>query len=381
MARVVVGSWMVRYPLGGNLSWTLQWLVGFRDLGHDVYLVEKSGYPDSCFDPVKGVMGDDCSYGTATVHALLARFGLESRWCFVDAGGHYHGLSRERVGEVFRSTDLFLDIGTHGSWLAEAAGARLRVLVDGEPGFTQMKMVKKRAAGQAPSEYDYYYSNGTNVGTPRSTAPTAGIAWRPLFNPVVGDLFDCLPPPTSAPFTTVMNWQAHEPFSFGGRTYGQKDVEFVRFMDLPRMTTAPLEVAVAGKVPTERLEGSGWRVRRAHEVTASFDSYRDYIRASRGEFSVCKNGYVVTNSGWFSDRSAAYLAAGRPVVLQATGFEDHLPCGRGLFAVRTPEEAAAAIDAVSAAYDRHSRWAREVAREHLEARVVLGRLLAGLNVG
>jgi hypothetical protein len=381
MARILVGSWAVRYPLGGNLSWTLQWLVGFHRLGHDVYLVEKSGYPDSCFDPTRGTVGDDCAYGTRVVGELLARFGLAGRWCYVDARERHHGLARGPVRELFRTADLFVDIGSHGAWLEEAAGTGRRVLVDGEPGATQMKLEARRAEGKPPPRYDFYYTNGANVGTSAGAAPTAGLPWRPVFNPVVPDLFDPLPPPAGAPFTTVMNWQAHAPLRFGGRTYGQKDVEFQKFLDLPRKTAAPLEVAVAGKAPHAALAAAGWRVRRAHEVTASFDAYRDYIRDSAGEFSVCKNVYVETWSGWFSDRSAAYLAGGRPVVLQDTGFSAHLPCGRGLFAVRTADEAAAALDVIVGDYARQSRWAREVADEHLDAAKVLSRFLRDVGVG
>src|SRR5262245_7935764 len=127
MARILVGSWMVRYPLGGNLSWTLQWLVGFARLGHEVYLVEKSGYADSCFDPVRGEVSDDCAYGAAVVDALLRRFDLPQRWCYVDAAWQYHGLSRGRVQELFRTADLFVDIGTHGAWLPEVAKTPLKI--------------------------------------------------------------------------------------------------------------------------------------------------------------------------------------------------------------------------------------------------------------
>jgi len=375
VARVVVGSWMVRYPLGGNLSWTLQWLVGFQRLGHDVYLVEKAHYPGSCWDPSRGLMGDDCGYGVATVDALLSRFGLAHKWCFADLTGRYHGLPRRQLDAVWKSADLFVDIGSHGAWAEEAAAAGLRVLVDGEPGYSQMNMVKRHAGGMESPPYDFYYTNGANVGTVQSTVPTAGRAWRPLFNPVVADLFEFAPAPVDAPFTTVMNWQAHEPVEFGGVTYGQKDVEFAKFLELPTRVAPPMEVAVAGRnVPAQRLRECGWLLRAAHEVTTSFDSYRAYLHRSRGEFSVCKNVFVATNSGWFSDRSAAYLAGGRPVVLQETGFSAHLPCGRGLFAVRTVDEAAAAVEEIAGDYERHSGWARELARDHLDAGKVLGRL-------
>ncbi len=386
MARIVFGSYMVRYPLGGVLSSSLQWLVGFQRLGHEVYLVEKSGWSNSCYDPSKGIMSDDCSYGAEMLSRLLARFGLEGRWCFVDASGRYHGLPRERVEAIFKSADLFIDRGTHGTWLEEAAEAGLRVLVDGEPGSTQMKMeIKMRSRLPAGEElhnnYDAYYTVGRNIGTEKSTAPTAGKQWRPLFHPVDVGLFAHQPVDADAPFTTVMNWKAHDPIEFNGTTYGQKDAEFGKFMDLPRLTAPPLELAVSGKdVPTRRLMDSGWHVRNAHAVTTTCDSYWKYIRTSKGEFSSCKNVFVATNSGWFSDRSAAYLASGRPVVLQDTGFGSHLPCGRGLFAVRAVDEAAAAIDEINGDYERHSRRARDIAIEYLDAPKVLGSFLGELGV-
>lgn len=363
------------------MSWVLQYLLGFQKLGHDLYFVEKSDYADACYNPVKNTMSDDCSYGIATVRELLGRFGLQDRWCFVDAQERYHGLSRQRVEALFQSADVFIDMGTHGAWFLEAAAAQLRVLVDGEPGFTQIKLEKRLAAGEAVPEYDCYYTVGQNIGTAQTTAPTARKVWRSLFHPVDTDLFHTEPSPHHAPFTTVMNWQSHPPLEFNGATYGQKDREFARFMDLPRRTESTLEVAISGRnVPTAQLFASGWRVRDAHAVTLSFDSFQEYIRASRGEFSVCKHVFVATHSGWFSDRSAAYLASGRPVVLQDTGFSVHLPCGRGLFAVRTVDEAAAALDEINSDYHRHTQWAREIGCEYLEATKVLGRFLRELGL-
>jgi hypothetical protein len=381
MARIVLGSYMVRYPLGGMLSWVLQYLVGLQRLGHDVYFVEKSGYPSSCYNPMRNVMSDDCSYGVATLAALLARFGMQGRWCFVDAHERYHGLSRDRVETIFKSADLFMDMGTHGAWLPEAADTSLRIVIDGEPGFTQIKMEQQLAAGAPASSYDFYYTVGSNIGTASSTAPTARQHWRSVFHPVVTDMFRSEVAHPNAPFTTVMNWQSHSPIDFNGVRYGQKDLEFNKFMDLPRRTRAPLEVAVGGKnVPTTRLMDAGWRVRDAREVTLSYDSFRDYIQASRGEFSVCKHVFVATNCGWFSDRSAAYLASGRPVVLQDTGFSEQLPCGRGLFAVRTADEAASALEEISGNYEYHAKGARDLAAESLDAPKVLGRLLQELGI-
>jgi hypothetical protein len=381
MARIVLGSYMVRYPLGGMLSWALQYLIGFRKLGHDVFFVEKSGYPNSCYDPSSDTMSDDCSYGTATLEALIGRHGLSGKWCFVDAFDTYHGMSRERIREVFDTADLFVDMGTHGAWLDEAHRTGMRIMIDGEPGFAQMKMAKKIAANEAVPEYDFYYTTGRNVGTAASPAPTAGREWRPLFHPVDVETFPMVPSPSGASFTTVMNWQSYEPVEYMGEVYGHKDVEFAKFIGLPAATAAPLEVAVAGgNVPRDDLLSAGWRIRDAHEVTRTFDSFADYIRQSRGELSVCKSGFVRMKTGWFSDRGAAYLASGRPVVQQDTGFGAHLPCGRGLFAAGDIHEAAAALDDIASDYQRHSRWAREIASEHLDATKVLGAMLKELGV-
>ena len=168
------------------------------------------------------------------------------------------------------------------------------------------------------------------------------------------------------------------------RSYGQKDIEFEAFIDLPRMVAAPLEVAVAGKeAPRERLREAGWAVKDGQQATISFDAFVHYLAKSKGEFSIAKNVFVEMNTGWFSDRSAAYLAAGRPVVMQDTGFADHLPTGRGLFAVRTPDQAADAIHEICANPLMHVQAARSISAEYLDAGVILPRMLetCGLDPG
>ncbi|MBW3539114.1 MAG: hypothetical protein KY476_02485 [Planctomycetes bacterium] len=378
--RILLGSYMVRYPLGGMMSWVLQYLSGLVKLGHDVFFVEKAGYPNSCFDPQTNSMGDDCRYGTRIVAGLLARLGLERKWCYVDAAGAYHGLARAAVEDVFRTADVFLDMGTHGSWLPEAEQTGCRVLIDGEPGFTQMKMAARLARGETLPAYHDYVTTGRNIGTERSSAPSAGQTWRHIWHPVDVEKFPVVSPAAAARVTTVMHWQSYEPLTYEGRVYGHKDVEFDKFFDLPSHVATELEVAVGGPhTPAERLRQAGWHVRDAHHVTRSFDSFVEYVQDSLAEFSVCKNGFVATNSGWFSDRSAAYLASGRPVVMQDTGFSDHLPTGAGLFAVRTVEEAADALDAIRGDYRRHSAAARAVAEEHLQAETVLGELIRDLG--
>lgn len=363
------------------MSWVLQYLVGLHQLGHEIYFVEKSGWRNSCFNPVRNVMTDDCGYGVKTVHELLSRFGLGDRWCFVNATDEYYGLSQKEIESVFESADLFIDMGTHGSWLDEAKSSGVCIMIDGEPGFTQMKMAKRLENGEKLPTYDYYYSTGRNIGTRYSSAPTASIQWRHLYHPVFVNLFKCTPGSRNGPFTTVMNWQSYEPLTYNGQTYGHKDVEFAQFMRLPRMTDHPLEVAVSGKhTPISQLHENGWRVSDGHDVTLSFDSFLAYICNSTGEFSVCKSGYVRHNTGWFSDRSAAYLASGRPVILQDTGFSQHLPCGQGLFAVRTSYDAVGAIEEICGNYQLHSKRARELAAEYLDVSIILPKFLSEVGV-
>ena len=376
MAKVVIGVYMVRYPLGGMLSWALQYILGLQRAGHDVLIVEKGAYPDSCFDPISRTMTDDPRTGLKIVRALLEQHGLGDRLSFVDLHGNYFGIGKQEVERSFRDADLFIDCGTHGQWLQEVSGHCPTALIDGEPGYTQIRWLEMEARGRPPTRYDYYFSNGMLLGTEHSAAPTAGREWSHVFNPVLPEIFatDKLPPP-DAPFSTVMNWKSHDAVTYRGISYGQKDCEFERFLDLPARTNHPVAIAVAGNPPRGQLLDSGWQLFEAHKVTTSFSAYRAFIHQSAGEFSVAKQVFVALRTGWFSDRSASYLAAGRPVVLQNTGFDRVLPTGEGLFAVQTVDEAAAAIDAIKSDYGRHSRAALEIAREHLDATIVMQRLL------
>ncbi|HZL92245.1 MAG TPA: hypothetical protein VFB99_01335, partial [Vicinamibacterales bacterium] len=245
----------------------------------------------------------------------------------------------------------------------------------------QVKLFDEAARGEPLPQFDAYYTYGYNVASGASSAPTAGLEWRHMFHPIDTRRFQATPVPTDGAFTTVMNWTSHKAVEFAGTSYGMKDVEFEHFLELPRRTGAALEVAVEGKrVPRERLEQYGWRVRSAIEVTGTLDAYFDYIRRSAGEFSVVKSVYRGLNVGWFSDRSAAYMAMGRPVIIQDNGLTGVLPSGEGLFAVQTMEEAAAALDSVLSAPARHGAAARDIAIEYLDTVTVLSRFLRELGV-
>jgi hypothetical protein len=380
MARIIVAASMVQYPLGGINQSMLAWLVGLQRLGHDVYFLEKSGtWSLACYDVSKKEMSDDYSYGLRVVTGLLQRFGLGDHWCFVDWTGVYHGMSRERTRDVFRSADLFLDLEGF-DWLEEAAVVPSRVFVDCEPGWFQIKMELDRRRNKDWSGHNQHYSVGLNVGTSLCSAPTAGKSWRHVFPPALTDLYPFQPPQLDAPFTTVMNWRMHRSLEFEGKIYGQKEMEFPKFMNLPRLTKARMEVAISGPdAPKEQMRGHGWSVVSADDAAVSVDSYRDYILGSRGGFSVAKNVFVGTNSGWIGDREAYYMATGRPVVVQDSGFSSTLPVGRGLIGVKTVDQAAAAIDAINADFNCHSKAAHELANELFAAEKVLGKFLQELG--
>jgi len=384
VARIVVTLYAVRFPVGGYLSAALQWLLGLRRLGHDVYLFENAGLKNACYHQPTDSMTDDPAYGVGVLSSLLARFGLANRWCFVDVHGRHHGLGEAEAEAVLAGCDLLLDALVDPVWHTRVGNGTARVLLDIDPALCQMRLEKDAAAGRPQPEYDAYCTLGFNIGTGRSTAPAAGKRWRHFFHPVVIDLFDSPPPAPDARWTTVTSWHAIEPLEFGGRVYGGKERELEKFESLPGRTEAQLELAVGGRgsraFPRERMRSLDWSIVEAVDVASSFDDYRTYVSSSRGEFSICENIVVDTWSGWFSDRSAVYLACGRPVVMQDTGFSEHLPCGEGLIAVRDVGEAAEALDAVERDYERHSRAARRIAEEYLATDRVLPKLLAELGI-
>jgi hypothetical protein len=262
--------------------------------------------------------------------------------------------------------------------------------LDSDPGYTQARLAAVDA-GTADEDtafsadlvrrHDVFFTLGERIGTPDCLIPPCGLRWHPTRQPIVLDYWPTRPAPDGA-FTTVMSWKIEPtPPHLAGRAYGGKDVEFERFLDLPRHVPERLEVALAGAAPRERILAAGWRLADPRVASATMASYRDYILASRGECSVAKNAYVATRSGWFSTRSAAYLACGKPVVVQDTGFAADLERGPGLHPFTTLADAVAGLAAVRADYARACEHARAVAERSFAAERVLGRLLADAGLG
>jgi hypothetical protein len=386
VARLVLSGYLVRQPLGGYAWQAAHYLLGLRALGHDVWFYEDTGHWASAYNPHTGEFGPVYDYGVSATGAFLDRLGLGDRWVFVDSAlGREYGPGAGRAATLLRETDLLVNLAGVNRIPVERRGGRPAIYIDIDPAYTQIRA----AAGDdvlaaVLAEHDHHFTFGENIGTTRSPIPTAGFRWHPTRSPVVMELWPSAGAPGAA-YTTVGTWDAKgRDVVFQGETFQwRKRTEFMRFLDLPARSGARFELAMdVTSVPgdAERLRTHGWAVTDPLAISADPWRYRDYLRTSRGEFTVAKDVNVRLRSAWFSDRAACYLAAGRPAIEQDTGFGDVLPLGPGLHAFRTMDDAVAAIHAVEADYARASAHAAEIAREYFAADRVLANLLrvAGL---
>jgi hypothetical protein len=366
--KILFAGIIARYPFGGVTWCSLMYLAGLRALGHEVFYLEDTG--ECVYDPVANTRAIDPQYGTTYINDALAAFGLEDRWSFVNYDGTYYGRSRDEVRRFCADADLFLNL-SGGSWFWRDEYARIprKAFIDSDPAFTQLAIAKADPWYiEFFQGFDRLFTFGSNIGTPGSPVPTGPFAWRHTWQPVTLDDWPTGGSPRNR-FTSVMTWQI-ESFTDVG---GNKDQEFLKFLDLPSRTRQPFELAVNG--PQALLRGFGWDTVDAMQVSRTPPLYREYIQSSKAEFGVAKHTYVATHSGWFSDRTECYLASGRPVLVQDTGWTRHLPAGEGLHAFSTMDEAIAGIDRINGDYARHARSAREVAAEYFDARKVLPALL------
>ena len=375
MARIILSGTMIREPRGGSNLWYLAWLVGFKMNGHEVYFVEKSEWANDCYDIPNRTMTSDCTYGVGVVRKLLEKYGLQENFCFVDHYGIYHGLNKTTVDDLFKTADLYVDL-EWAQWKEQSAHCGMRVFVDGEPGWFQVRIQKWKESGVPMPAYDHFFTDGSLIGTEKCSVPTSGIEWKHNLPPVLIQEVNNAPVNGASAFTTVMNWNPDKRVEHDGKEYGHKDIEFEKIMSLPSKVNELMEVAVSGKkIPWQRLNDNGWQAKKADDVSISASSYLNYIAGSKAEFSVAKQAFVSTQCGWFNDRSGYYMAFGKPVVLQETGFSQVLPTGKGLLSFTNMEEAADAIRKVSLDYEIHSKAAREFAFEYMDAGKVIRKFL------
>jgi hypothetical protein len=383
----VVTGMIASYPVGGVLWDYGQYALGLERLGFEVYYLEDTGW--QTYDPVSAEYGEDCGYAVDFLERSLAFLSptLGKRWHFRAMDGRTFGVPKDQIADLCASADLFLNVSGGTLLRDEYMPCRRKVLIDSDPGWNQFVNYPKWDANpgwQGSHGYrahDHFFTYAERIGRPDCPLPSLGIDWQTTRPPVVMDCWQPEPPGTT--WTTVMTWDNfRRPIEYDGVTYGTKEREFGRVEDLPRRVKARMEVAVGGATaPRERWCGLGWKVVDSHTVSETPEAYRDYIQRSRGEFSVAKNVYAATRSGWFSCRSVCYLAAGRPVVVQDTGFSELYPVGGGLLAFTDCDEAAAAVAAVEANYEHHQKRAREVAERYFASDVVLGELLEKIGLG
>jgi hypothetical protein len=320
----------------------------------------------------------------------MESFGLGDRWAYRDAvTGSLYGMDEPRLAELCRTADVLLNVSCSIPLREPYAAIPARVLIDSDPMFTQIQAASEVAFTPGESRmraliagHTHHFTFGENVGSGDCRMPSCGVTWRPTRQPICLEHWPETPVPVGpgSLFTTVMNWSAGRPLVYDGETWGQKDTQFLRVVGLPGTVPGiPLAVAVGRTTgtpfPAEEARRRGWRVLDPETCAGDWREYRDFIRASRGEFSVAKETYVKARTGWFSCRSACYLASGRPVVAEDTGWSLCYPTGEGLFAFDDAETAAEALGQIVAEPRRHARAARAVAEEFFDSNRVLSTLL------
>lgn len=374
--RVVVMGYVVRGPLGG-MAWSdLQYLASLKALGHDVAYVEDSDDYASCYDPRSDETTVDPTYGLAFARDALDSVGLGDRWSYFDAHSQsWHGPLSPAESSVFSEADVLLNLAGVNPLREWALQVPVRILVDQDPAFTQIKNLTDPARAAFTSDHTSFATFAVNIGDPACSVPDDGVSWRPTRQPVMADRYRATEGPVDGSFTTVMQWESYPPLEFDGKEYGMKSTSFERYLTVARSSEVPLQLAIGAPSPVRaRLEEAGWRTLDPRPVTRSVGTYEAFMRGSRGEFGIAKHGYVTTESGWFSERSLAYMMNGRPVVLQDTGFSRWLPTGEGVFAFTTPAEAVEGLRA-AAGDRRYGRKAAALVAEHFDGRKVVQDLL------
>lgn len=386
--RIVVTGLMGCYPFGGVFWDYVQYLMGFYRLGHDVLYVEDTG--QWCYDPHSQTLIESAEGNARRLSENLKQLdpALNERWFLRDAAGQTYGRPWPEVAKFCQSADLFLHISAACDLKEEYLSAKVVAFLDSDPMYTQVGMLSgagDSAEGGSDSltwwkeRHNTFLSFGLSLGDPQCLVPTAGIDWVHTRQPVVIDQFAehrLRASQRRKALTTIASWEPNQRrMQYDGREWGGKSDEILRFLDLPGRVDTPLELAMSGPVPRDRLTDAGWSIIEALSVSSDPWVYRQYLADSFAEWSIAKQAYVASRSGWFSCRTACYLALGVPAVVQDTGFSSVLPTGEGLLVFSTMDEAAAAIEQVVADPVRHSEAAVDLAQHYFDSDKVLNELL------
>lgn len=360
MIRALIGGALAHKPGNGGNAWSrLSWIEGLRRLGVEVEFVEQ--------------MNASTDEQAAWFEAVLAAFGVRGRLVSSQAP------MPEELREAAAAADMLLNIGGHLTVPELLLAPRRRVFLDDDPAYTQFWHAAGSLGGSF-ARHDLYFTFGANIGRPGCPIPTDGIEWRHTRPPVVLDEWPATSTGDLGRFTTVATWRGpYGRVEVDGRRYGAKLDEFRRFVELPRICTRRFELALdidpSETADLELLAANGWNLVDPRAVAATPAAFRAYVQSSDAEFSPAQGVYVETGSGWFSDRTVRYLASGKPVLVQETGFSRTVPSGEGLVPFSTLAEAATGAERIAADYDVHARAARMLAEEWFDSDRVVGAVL------
>jgi hypothetical protein len=385
--RIIVTGLVGLYPLGG-VAWDyFQYVIGLARLGHDVYYHEDTwSWP---YHPVENHYTSEGDYSATFIADFFKKYApdLIEKWHYVHLHENSFGMNRSAFDEIAKTADLYINVSGDCFFPDRLSSQCVKVFLDTDPGYNQIMLSERFSWSENVNrwcsivkDHDQHFTNAENINNPDCLIPLMGMEWKTTGRPVQMNLWKPHKSEIQTKkhfWTTVMTWNAFKgELIYKGIEYKSKGDEFEKIIELPRYLRVPFKVAVGGvNAPLKRLAKHGWKVLDGPRSTLTPSQYQEFINDSRGEFSVAKNVYVAMRTGWFSYRSACYLAAGLPVVVQDTGFSSILPVGQGILPFCTMEEAAAAIHEVEANYDRHARAARDIAEGYFDSDKVLSRLI------
>lgn len=383
--KLVLLGMMSKMPVAGVVWQTVHYLVGFKRLGFDVYYVEAHGCTPRCFMATE--TDDGFAAAAAFIEGVMRRFDLADRWAY-DPRWHderHFGMSRSALAKLYSEAAWIINLHGGTEPLAEHSATGRLVYLETDPVEVQIELHNNKTNAIAYLEpHCVFFSFGENFGAPDCRLPLSDrFHFKPTRQPVVLDFWEPFGHEPAGKFTSVGNWrQLHRQVEFLGEVYHwNKEYEFRKFINLPALTTQKFELALSSYEPADKemIESHGWEVRHGLDISNDIMAYARYIGGSRGEFTVAKDQNVRLRTGWFSDRSATYLAAGRPVITQETGFCNVLPTGAGLFGFATMDDILGALETINGDYERSRRAARDIAHDYFSHEVVLKALLDELN--
>jgi len=378
---VVVG-FIVKLPLAGMSLYCLHYIRGLMELGYDVYYVERQSYRDQCYDPTTGETTNHPTYGLEYLERVAGRIGMaRGNFTFIGLDGTCHGGGWDALRLTIQRADFVLALAD-ATWFDELALCPNRIFIDGDPFFTQHEMIQANGRLAASVRaYNHLFTYAARIGLADCSVPETGDQWRPTRPVVATSLWTVRPTQSSDPITTIMNWRSGTDIVHNGRRFGYKGPEFRRFIDLPQRTGRRVAVALGGPdAPRDEIRSKGWELVNPLQVTKNLETYREFIDRSWADLGIAKEAYVVSRSGWFSDRSTCYLASGRPVLHQDTGYTDWLDPSRGVLPFTDMASLLDGVERLETDHESHARAARRIAEDHFEASRVMDELLKEVDI-